>query len=438
MEGAIVEGVYGLNRPPQADCPTGHCEFPTFTSLGICTKCTNVTAATLPVCEFPNDTVSYCSFQTSSGINISLVSTWDSMVPYDHGDGYDRVAYSYVHIQTESSSDDSNVTIAGIHSPLSAFASVRFNSYPAYLLPQLTPYEIEECAFYFCEKVYENATVRNGLISADPTPEKSRQLYETPWSAENDTYSWRYLSFYVSDNWLSTYRSTVATVNGTAPSGDYKAPPGREFLYAVHGSDIMHISEGLRRIFNLTGSDDIEMGAGQFDFIATPLWQASDLGDLIANVSTSMTDNMRSASSIIARVQGITYGQETYVEANWPWLALPAGIVLLGTAFLAVTIVSTAKHHALLWKSSSLALLLHGISIEWDEDAAASIGRERWEEMGSTRYLSQTEKLSEHYSVWLDPGRSKAGEEKGLKEEEHEREGGGRKVPKFVAQEKTE
>jgi hypothetical protein len=104
------------------------------------------------------------------------------------------------------------------------------------------------------------------------------------------------------------------------------------------------------------------------NFLATPLWHAPDFTALISNVSTSMTNNMHSAYTNTTTVFSTTYRQQTYVRVRWPWLVLPTGAILFGIAFLILTIMHTAQSRTLLWKSSSLALLLHGINSEFEEE----------------------------------------------------------------------
>ena len=406
----------------------------------MCSTCNNVTALSPPKCDFLDDTMGSCLFRTPSGLTITLTSE-GSGVMISNGSGgehYPAVVAS-THIIMNSTDDGSNITAAGIQTPLSAIGTVKFDSNPVYLLPELTPYQVSECAFYLCEKTYENATVRDGFIRANPTPEKNRQLYPTPWTLGNISDPYQYLSFNVSDSWVSTYNISVHNIGGATIENRIMAPPpGRQFPYGIRSLDGQYISGGLNRILNLSGTDDMMTGMGDhFNLLATPFWQAPDLGALMANISTSMTDNMRTASSNLTTVQGTIYVQETYVQVCWLWLVLPAGIVLFGIAFLLLTITSTAKHRALLWKSSSLALLLHGISIEWDEDNP-SRGRDQWEEFGSTRYLSQMEKLSKHYSVRFDPGIWRDGKEKGFGEEDDDEDGVELRVPQFVAHEKAD
>lgn len=46
MEGAVANGLWGLRLSDPISCPTGNCTWPTFSTLGICSSCANVTDET--------------------------------------------------------------------------------------------------------------------------------------------------------------------------------------------------------------------------------------------------------------------------------------------------------------------------------------------------------------------------------------------------------
>lgn len=76
---------------------------------------------------------------------------------------------------------------------------------------------------------------------------------------------------------------------------------------------------------------------------------------------------------------GVTWTSETIMKVQWAWLALPC-VLLAGTLlFLCFTIIRTQKQHLGIWKSSSLALLFHGLekrSAEGMEDLGHVVGME--------------------------------------------------------------
>jgi hypothetical protein len=60
-------------------------------------------------------------------------------------------------------------------------------------------------------------------------------------------------------------------------------------------------------------------------------------------------------------VYGTASREETYVHVEWPWITLPTALVGMSILFLGGTMMKNESKHALAWKSSSLALLFHGL-----------------------------------------------------------------------------
>lgn len=65
---------------------------------------------------------------------------------------------------------------------------------------------------------------------------------------------------------------------------------------------------------------------------------------------------------------GTTLGNQTCIRVQWAWLSLPATLLLLTIVLLSATIVQTrSSGHSMAWKSSSLALLFHGLGQDGEE-----------------------------------------------------------------------
>ena len=64
-----------------------------------------------------------------------------------------------------------------------------------------------------------------------------------------------------------------------------------------------------------------------------------------------------------AQALGATWENQTIIRVRWAWLILPAVLLLMTTVFLGVTILENSRGKVRVWKSNTLALLLHGIGI---------------------------------------------------------------------------
>ena len=92
--------------------------------------------------------------------------------------------------------------------------------------------------------------------------------------------------------------------------------------------------------------------------LAQALWYADDLDSFMSNLADRMTDTLR---NLYSDPEPDTTTTETYVLVTWPWLALPVGLVLSSCMVLVAIITSSSRYQTMVWKSSSLAVLLHGL-----------------------------------------------------------------------------
>ncbi|ETS84602.1 hypothetical protein PFICI_02627 [Pestalotiopsis fici W106-1] len=78
-------------------------------------------------------------------------------------------------------------------------------------------------------------------------------------------------------------------------------------------------------------------------------------------VSEFLTHYSRTQPDEAVPVSGRAYSSRNSVEVWWPWLTLPVAVAAAGTVFLALVIYSSRGADEMLWKSSTLPLLYHGI-----------------------------------------------------------------------------
>ncbi|PVH73496.1 hypothetical protein DL98DRAFT_538297 [Cadophora sp. DSE1049] len=83
---------------------------------------------------------------------------------------------------------------------------------------------------------------------------------------------------------------------------------------------------------------------------------------LFEKLAAAMTNHMRTSDRNSSTIVGEVNGVQTCVRVVWPWLALPAVLVLATCLLLVATIWKTAvQAGANVWKSSPLAYLFHGL-----------------------------------------------------------------------------
>ena len=96
---------------------------------------------------------------------------------------------------------------------------------------------------------------------------------------------------------------------------------------------------------------------------------ATTIGEQVSQMASFMTAYNRRyprPESHLNFAYGDTIKVETCVQVEWPWIAFPAGLVVLASLFLALTIWSTEQIPSTIsgrkvWKTSSLAVLFNGL-----------------------------------------------------------------------------
>ena len=79
--------------------------------------------------------------------------------------------------------------------------------------------------------------------------------------------------------------------------------------------------------------------------------------------SITATIRLRGDGGSSEYARGVTLETQTCITVQWAWIALPAALLVLAVVFLAATILKTSNlAQDAVWKSSSLALLFHGLS----------------------------------------------------------------------------
>ena len=85
-----------------------------------------------------------------------------------------------------------------------------------------------------------------------------------------------------------------------------------------------------------------------------------DIPMTMQNVVVAMTNAIRDPSN--HTIGGQVGTGERYIHIAWPWIVLPAFLVVSGTAFLILAMIETRRRRACIWKESELAPLFHGLN----------------------------------------------------------------------------
>lgn len=281
------------------------CTWNSFSSLAICSKCLNITSLVDKNCS------------NSGCYGVSLPGG-----PSLFGFG-GQINSSVTHISTKL--DDIEASV------------VRFSSLVSKRMNKSDDVLAWECVLSYCVNTYL-ASVTDGDI---------KQRVEETWRNNSASYSQG------SD---LIYNPPQSIINITANAS--------MFMVASLAASAMNsfMSE------TFTGSGGINSSSSGSAFssdVIHALYDTKNYSQSIENLATSMTNNIRQQNdSGSSPFEGVAYRTETYVHVRWAWFAYPATVLALSLLYLFGTIMESRNRDILIWKSSNLALLLHGQGLE--------------------------------------------------------------------------
>ncbi|KAH8896123.1 hypothetical protein GQ53DRAFT_838403 [Thozetella sp. PMI_491] len=329
MEGAFYSGRYGLDGPPiDFGCPSNNCSWTTFTTLGLCSTCKDVTAATRSL----NDPA-YGSGNliTPGGWNITFT-------------GFQAVV---------SKVQPGSATLVKLSAHLSSFAVVQ-NKF----VTTNDHFIITECSVAWCAKQFSNVTVINGDLQDE------YQALELPlWAVKGQDFGGLARNLSTSSNF-----DLLLTTDANGRNISSALPP---FQYSG---------------FNISIGDHLALGGffdTTFDFQSDSKNAMFGFGKNVtataANITASMTKKIPMAGNATI-FQGIVWERQSIIQIQFAWLALPSALVVICAILLIATITMTRQFGVPVWKSSPLPLLYHGIR-DWDYNEAREIMEGRLEKL---------------------------------------------------------
>ncbi|KAJ5647730.1 hypothetical protein N7490_004102 [Penicillium lividum] len=334
---AILSGLSQTSSPLEPICSTGDCDYPNFVSLGICSKCEDVTTKTTQVCEmtstmpgsktplsFEKPLPLDCTYTLPSGYKIRPQVFLESQSQGEPGTTFSREPWTSI-----STSD-------AYAPPMVSFISARYDQSLVYTLQNASTWErkpiLTECAINWCEKEYTNNYLSNdhrGLSVA-----KSQILT------------------------LNDETGYLAPLNGSSTLSQNSS-------YTVDVDTMLSLPSILGDIFNGTLNTNFTLTASPALFC----YISQNLTETIAQMTTAMTDVLRStAGPDTSRIHGTAYAERAIIHVRWAWIAVPVASVVMAVFILLATATSSRKLNTILWKSSVLPLVLTQLQTRPEHD----------------------------------------------------------------------
>ncbi|KAF7528202.1 hypothetical protein PCG10_001492 [Penicillium crustosum] len=385
---AYTEGFYSQNQDFRVSpiCSSGNCTWDQFSSVGICSSCSNMSTTAKLNCESASTTAIHkaCSITLPGGFiydfdfvqnqtdnfivdfenDISTSFTFDTVTfpspiiwkPFSfNGSWINQIALGAVDRQLP---EFPNATLAGVKDPQLAavYIELGLNTSPiqrnASTIDRLFIKNATACSLSTCLRDYE-IIVDNGTPSV-----KTKNI-----------------------DFGTIYQDTI-------PGGLCWTPGPPDSLGFQEGKNFTFCEPKLAELVNVLKyfpleqstqytwkySDlDKEIGSYEFsrDGSSNYAFQQDQLNrngfeKSIENMAASLTKYGLEGTN--QSVDGTVQVTKVFVHVRWPWLILPGCLVVAGSIFLVVTIAVSSKNRAPLWKSSALVPYYHGLEGVDDDD----------------------------------------------------------------------
>ncbi|OAX81902.1 hypothetical protein ACJ72_03756 [Emergomyces africanus] len=312
LEQGIMNAIYNGDSAPKSEpsCPTGNCTWPVFHSIGVCTRCIDMAdKVTLEGACTPGDFLDMeknCTISFQHGVPI--------VNPYD---GQHFLSYY----------PTNRWQFRGYYQPLFALGWLEID-YST--LTNTTPVaRAMECMFTYCLERY-NVSVAAGVSIIKTEPVHVASMHQqSGWNVTEPLLP-------INDK----ERATTFIV-------DYNAG------HALWNGLILNL---LGNATTSPESTDFFIPSNTFIGIARTI---DDKAHMMNTIARSLTNSLLQPSN--QTMTGVVGVPEKFIQVRWGWIALPTFIVIITMLFLCLVILGTKRHEVEIWKSSSLALLYHGL-----------------------------------------------------------------------------
>jgi Protein of unknown function (DUF3176) len=380
MQAAIIAGIFhsnAVNIP--VHCVTGNCTFLTqYQSVGYCSKCTDITdqlivsnAKFYDQDQPKNSNCSRSSLRVKTSLPSGLYTNHHQMPCVEDCDTtlFAMSSWFSTKIQTILGS-----TKYIDHEKKDCSDPKMKESWSCSNLS----YGAAECELYPCVRSY-SANVTGGRLMESVISEYKFKEEPDYWSAiyvdclpEPDRQSLISTGYIIDRDmpWIQ-YNMSLDDYNRTIKEDNTTLSAPHEYIYAADFSSERALYVYMQGLLNNSiyeldlGEPGVNVMQAFYKYGAVNF---NTVDAMFKKISQSITVYIRQTGFLPfnAPATGQVFHQETCVEVNWPWLTLPAALVLLTTFFFSAMVFETRRggrptHN---WKSSPLPLLFHGLEAE--------------------------------------------------------------------------
>ena len=424
----LSSNLKNVDQQLKTTCPSGNCTWPSYLTLGTCSKCNDVTdqisrskKVDYPMAwYFPNvgnpsvdsGPTNITTYSLPNGL--ALENRDPNQFYTDQSNPVLMTARSNVAPSQSVSFKDATTLLwsaATIYVPNSTYA---IDGYGQWYDPTASNVRATECAIYLCVKEY-TSQILNGLLHESYTDIASTrdvaswQVYFNNEGEAADTVGYVYsdgvssavdalytnttyltrtdLSISVPQNASNLDSNNLTIVNATQEAiyalSAYLAnlftsttltnaslpSPAENFSCTLNSTSIP-----CGHLDNVTGMVTLSeplssINKTQFDPPAITAFYDPELGDqtltsVFATLAESISNAMRGPTTNASTIPGQLGTSHTLLRVRWPWITLPLLCMVISTSFLLFSIYESHVDSTPLWKSGGLAYLAHGLDAQ--------------------------------------------------------------------------
>ena len=364
FRGAAYAGLFGSGKNTLTPyCPSGNCTWAPYETLAFCSQCVDVTSLIKQTqsnhqvhsCD-PDVINSSCFLSLPNGLSLqqsdSVVSNLSGTLPPMV---LDKVGYAIVNFSLLDLTSDPWAAECSLHWCINTYtATLNNNNFSERL----------ENSWYNATNALPLANIpsEDDLANAVDEGRDIVELYNTTPSTGGaksqsnlnlsvDEMEFDSNEIVRKEDFLVTNTPEVLKWLGPLLSGNVTDP-------SRPSTDVVDL------FYNSYGDSRTSPNANDFKPTIPVIRDAFDR--LAQSLSTWIRTSQGDSFDLgMGQAVGVTWTSATIIKVQWAWMALPC-VLLAGTLFfLCFTIIRTQRQQFGIWKSSSLALLFHGLE-EWN------------------------------------------------------------------------
>lgn len=369
-----------LTRSCTQSCPTSNCSWPLYETLGVCSKCSDITEYLTFACltskidwlgqtmggfgvEWSYPTATHCGYFLNATTDDPILMS-GYIVQANATDGKGEVL---LHRNLPLTSMTKFTPLYGNGSLL--FKNLRNTIVDAMIVSSPdgtadavyrneTP-KAQECVLTWCVKSVRSTFAWGGY---------HEEIIDKYFNTTSGPFAWdaNYTVGQFENYTDLAYREAVnielsSTVYGVSNATAFKVNLG-----------FMDVFPSMTTALNATARPQMRHkiwndGDPWLMFMDFNPWMApNSVTQHMERMATAFTNTIRSVKDSQVSLHGDAYAREVFVHINWAWLAFPFTLLSLTLLFLALTIVKTSKESegAGIWKTSAMPALIYGLPKE--------------------------------------------------------------------------